>query len=102
MRMIMGLDWATSGTVTLNGQPYGEHRRPLFEVGALLDANAIHGGRTAHNHLVALAQSNGISRDRVDQVIELVGLGSVARKRAGAFSLGMSQRLGIAGAMLGD
>jgi ABC-2 type transport system ATP-binding protein len=102
MRMIMGLDWPTSGTVTLNGRPYGAHRRPLFEVGALLDANAIHGGRTAYNHLLALAQSNGISRDRVDQVIELVGLASVARKRAGGFSLGMSQRLGIAGAMLGD
>jgi ABC-2 type transport system ATP-binding protein len=102
MRMIMGLDWPTSGMVSVNGRPYGEHRRPLFEVGALLDANAIHGGRTAYNHLLALAQSNGISRDRVDQVIELVGLGSVAHKRAGGFSLGMSQRLGIAGAMLGD
>jgi ABC-2 type transport system ATP-binding protein len=102
MRMIMGLDWPTSGTVTVNGRPYGEHRRPLFEVGALLDANAIHGGRTAYNHLLCLAQSNGISRDRVDEVIERVGLASVARKRAGGFSLGMSQRLGIAGAMLGD
>src|SRR6185503_12138654 len=102
MRMIMGLDWPTSGRVTVNGRPYGEHRRPLFEVGALLDANAIHGGRTAYNHLLALAQSNGIARDRVDRVIELVGLGSVAHKRAGGFSLGMSQRLGIAGAMLGD
>jgi len=102
MRMIMGLDWPTSGRVTVNGRPYGEHRRPLFEVGALLDANAIHGGRTAYNHLLAIAQSNGIARDRVDRVIELVGLGSVAHKRAGGFSLGMSQRLGIAGAMLGD
>ena len=62
MRMIMGLDWPTSGLVTVNGRPYGEHRRPLFEVGASLDANAIHGGRTAYNHLLALAQSNGISR----------------------------------------
>jgi ABC-2 type transport system ATP-binding protein len=102
MRMIMGLDWPTSGTVTVNGRPYGQHRRPLFEVGALLDANAIHGGRTAYNHLLCLAQSNGISRDRVDDVIERVGLASVAHKRAGGFSLGMSQRLGIAGAMLGD
>jgi ABC-2 type transport system ATP-binding protein len=102
MRMIMGLDWPTSGTVTVNGRPYGEHRRPLFEVGALLDAHAVHGGRTAYNHLLALAQSNGISRDRVDDVIERVGLASVAGKRAGGFSLGMSQRLGIAGAMLGD
>jgi ABC-2 type transport system ATP-binding protein len=102
MRMIMGLDWPTSGTVTVNGRPYGQHRRPLFEVGALLDANAIHGGRTAYNHLLCLAQSNGISRDRVDDVIERVGLAAVAHKRAGGFSLGMSQRLGIAGAMLGD
>jgi ABC-2 type transport system ATP-binding protein len=102
MRMIMGLDWPTSGTVTVNGRPYGEHRRPLFEVGALLDANAVHGGRTAYNHLLSLAQSNAIPRDRVHEVIESVGLASVARKRAGGFSLGMSQRLGIAGAMLGD
>ncbi|MCW3014892.1 MAG: multidrug transporter ATP-binding protein [Solirubrobacterales bacterium] len=102
MRMIMGLDWPTSGTVTVNGRPYGQHRRPLFEVGAMLDANAIHGGRTAYNHLLCLAQSNGIPRDRVDEVIERVGLVSVAHKRAGGFSLGMSQRLGIAGAMLGD
>lgn len=102
MRMIMGLDWPTSGTVTVNGRPYIEHRRPLFEVGALLDANAIHGGRTAYNHLLSLAQSNGLPRDRVDEVIEAVGLVSVAHKRAGGFSLGMSQRLGIAGAMLGD
>jgi ABC-2 type transport system ATP-binding protein len=102
MRMIMGLDWPTSGTVTVNGRPYAEHRRPLYEVGALLDANAIHGGRTAYNHLLCLAQSNGIPRERVDEVIEAVGLASVAGKRAGGFSLGMSQRLGIAGAMLGD
>jgi ABC-2 type transport system ATP-binding protein len=88
--------------VTVIGRPYGEHRRPLFEVGALLDAHAVHGGRTAYNHLLSLAQSNGIARDRVDEVIERVGLASVANKRAGGFSLGMSQRLGIAGAMLGD
>jgi ABC-2 type transport system ATP-binding protein len=102
MRMIMGLGWPTSGTVTVNGRPYGQHRRPLFEVGALLDAKAIHGGRTAYNHLLALAQSNGITRRRVDEVIERVGLEPVARKRAGGFSLGMSQRLGIADALLGD
>jgi ABC-2 type transport system ATP-binding protein len=102
MRVIMGLDWPTSGTVSVNGQPYHRHRRPLFEVGALLDAKAIHGGRTAYNHLLSLAQSNGIARGRVDDVIERVGLGSVARKRAGGFSLGMSQRLGIAAALLGN
>jgi ABC-2 type transport system ATP-binding protein len=102
MRAIMGLDWPTSGTVSVNGRPYEGHRRPLYEVGALLDAKAIHGGRTAYNHLLALAQSNGIPRRRVDEVIQQVGLQSVARKRAGGFSLGMSQRLGIAGALLGD
>jgi ABC-2 type transport system ATP-binding protein len=102
MRVIMGLDRPTSGTVTVNGRPYEGHRRPLFEVGALLDAKAIHGGRTAYNHLLALAQSNGIGRSRVDEAIERVGLASVARKRAGGFSLGMSQRLGIAAALLGD
>ncbi|HZL47518.1 MAG TPA: ATP-binding cassette domain-containing protein [Solirubrobacteraceae bacterium] len=102
MRMIMGLDWPTSGTVTVNERPYEGLRRPLFEVGALLDANAVHGGRNAYNHLLSLAQSNGIPRGRVDEVIERVGLESVARKRAGGFSLGMSQRLGIAAALLGD
>jgi ABC-2 type transport system ATP-binding protein len=102
MRMIMGLDWPTSGTVTVNGRPYEGLRRPLFEVGALLDANAVHGGRSAYNHLLSLAQSNGIAHGRVDEVIERVGLESVARKRAGGFSLGMSQRLGIAAALLGD
>jgi ABC-2 type transport system ATP-binding protein len=102
MRMIMGLDWPTSGTVTVNGRPYEGLRRPLFEVGALLDANAVHGGRSAYNHLMSLAQSNGIAHGRVDEVIERVGLESVARKRAGGFSLGMSQRLGIAAALLGD
>jgi ABC-2 type transport system ATP-binding protein len=102
MRMIMGLDWPTSGTVTVNGRPYEGLRRPLFEVGALLDANAVHGGRSAYNHLLSLAQSNGIPHGRVDEVIERVGLESVASKRAGGFSLGMSQRLGIAAALLGD
>jgi len=102
MRMIMGLDWPTGGTVTVNGRPYEGLRRPLFEVGALLDANAVHGGRSAYNHLLSLAQSNGIAHGRVDEVIERVGLESVASKRAGGFSLGMSQRLGIAAALLGD
>ena len=102
MRLILGLDAPTSGSVTVNGRPYPTYRRPLFEVGALLEAKAIHGGRSAYNHLLCLALSNGIGRARVDQVLELVGLGSVARKRAGGFSLGMAQRLGIAAALLGD
>ena len=102
LRMIMGLDDPTAGSVSVLGHPYGEHRRPLFEVGALLDAKAIHGGRTAYNHLLCLAQSNGIGRRRVDEVLELVGLTGVASKRAGGFSLGMGQRLGIAAALLGD
>ncbi|MDQ6617765.1 MAG: ATP-binding cassette domain-containing protein [Actinomycetota bacterium] len=102
LRMIMGLDAADAGSVSVLGHPYGKHRRPLFEVGALLDAKAIHGGRTAYNHLLCLAQSNGIERRRVDEVLELVGLTGVANKRAGGFSLGMGQRLGIAAALLGD
>ncbi len=102
LRMILGLDNPTSGTVTVGGVPYNHHRRPLFEVGALLDAKAMHGGRTAFNHLLSVAQSNGIPRSRVGEVLELVGLTSVAGKRAGGFSLGMGQRLGIATALLGD
>jgi len=102
LRMILGLDDPTAGSVSVLGHPYGEHRRPLFEVGALLDAQAIHGGRGAYNHLLCLAQSNGIGRRRVDEVLELVGLTSVAGKRTGGFSLGMGQRLGIAAALLGD
>jgi ABC-2 type transport system ATP-binding protein len=102
MRMILGLDAPTSGSVTVNGRPYRDHRRPLHVVGALLDATALHGGRTAYNHLYALALSNGIGRARVAKVLDLVGLSSVARKRAGEFSLGMAQRLGIAAALLGD
>src|SRR5215212_8018937 len=94
MRMILGLDAPTSGSVTVNGRPYTDNRRPLFEVGALLDARAIHGGRSAYNHLLCLALSNGIGRARVDAVLDQVGLGSVAHKRAGGFSLGMAQRLG--------
>jgi len=102
LRMIMGLDRPTAGTVTVGGRPYDQHRRPLYEVGALLDAKAIHGGRSAANHLLSLAQSNGISRGRVNEVLEAVGLASVAKKRAGGFSLGMGQRLGIAAALLGN
>jgi ABC-2 type transport system ATP-binding protein len=102
LRLILGLDAPTKGSVSVGGRPFGEHVRPLFDVGALLDAKAIHGGRTAYNHLLCLAQSNGIGRRRVDEVLELVGLTSVAKKRAGGFSLGMSQRLGIAAALLGD
>ena len=102
MRLILGLDAPSAGTVTVNGRPYGRYRRPLFEVGALLDAKAVHSGRSAHNHLRALALSNGIPDSRVRTVLEQVGLGKVARKRAGGFSLGMAQRLGIAAALLGD
>jgi ABC-2 type transport system ATP-binding protein len=102
IRMIMGLDAPTSGQVTVNGRRYAEHSAPLREVGALLEARAVHTGRSAYNHLLALAVSNGIPRRRVDEVIGLVGLDAVARKRAGGFSLGMGQRLGIAAALLGD
>ncbi|GAA2238977.1 ABC transporter ATP-binding protein [Promicromonospora sukumoe] len=102
MRMIMGLDRPTAGAVTVNGKPYAAHRRPLAEVGALLDAKAVHTGRTARNHLLAMAATHGIATKRVDEVIDLTGLQSVASKRVGGFSLGMGQRLGIAAALLGD
>lgn len=102
MRMILGLDTPTSGTVTVNGKPFAKHDRPMREVGTLLEARAIHTGRSARNHLLAMAATSGISRDRVDEVIEMVGLQSVASRRAGAFSLGMGQRLGIASALLAD
>ncbi len=102
MRMILGLDAPSAGSVTVNGRPYAGYRRPLFEVGALLDARAIHGGRSAVNNLRCLALSNGIGRARVDEVLDGVGLQRVARKRCGGFSLGMAQRLGIAAALLGD
>jgi ABC-2 type transport system ATP-binding protein len=102
LRMIMGLDVPTEGTATISGRPYGTLRRPLFEVGAMLDAAAIHEGRTAYNHLLCIAQSNGIGRRRVDEVLGVVGLTSVAKRRAGQFSMGMSQRLGIGVALLGD
>src|SRR5207248_9126184 len=102
LRMVLGLDAPTSGSVTVNGRPFGKHRRPLREVGALLDAKALQGGRSAYNHLLCLAQASGLPRRRVDEVLERVGMSSVARKQAGGFSLGMGQRLGIAAALLGD
>jgi ABC-2 type transport system ATP-binding protein len=102
MRMIVGLDAPTSGRVAVDGQAYRDLRFPLRHVGALLDAKAIHPGRSARDHLRWLADSNGISRRRVDEVLEVVGLAGVAHRRSGGFSLGMSQRLGIATALLGD
>jgi ABC-2 type transport system ATP-binding protein len=102
MRLILGLDAPTAGSVTVNGRRYAEFRRPLFEVGAMLEAKAFHGGRSAYNHLLSLALSNGIGRARVADVLDLVGLDKAARRRAGGFSLGMGQRLGIAAALLGD
>ena len=102
MRMIMGLDHPASGTVTVMGRRYHDLPWPLREVGGLLEASSIHPGRSARSHLRSLAQTNAISRRRVDEVLELVGLTSVATKRAGKFSLGMTQRLGIAAALLGD
>jgi ABC-2 type transport system ATP-binding protein len=102
MRLILGLDAPTSGSVTVNGRPYQRHAAPLREVGALLDARSVHPGRSAHHHLLALAQTCGIRRSRVDEVIDAVGLDGAARRRAGGFSLGMGQRLGIAAALLGD
>jgi ABC-2 type transport system ATP-binding protein len=102
MRMIVGLDRPSSGTVTVNGRPYARHRAPLGEVGALLDAKAVHPGRSAHSHLRTMAATHHIPAARVDEVIEMTGLATVARKRVGGFSLGMGQRLGIASAMLGN
>ncbi len=102
MRLIMGLDNADAGQVAINGRRYRDLPWPLREVGALLEARSIHPGRSAFNHLWALAQTNDIPKRRVDEVLQLVGLSSVARKRAGSFSLGMGQRLGIACALLGD
>ncbi|GAA2922480.1 ATP-binding cassette domain-containing protein [Streptomyces mexicanus] len=102
MRMILGLDHPTAGDVRIDGRHYHELTNPLTYIGALLDAKAVHGGRTARNHLLCLAQSNGIPAHRVREVLETVGLTAVARKKAKGFSLGMSQRLGIAGALLGD
>ena len=102
MRMIVGLDRPTHGSALVNGKRYADHRAPLHEVGALLDAKAVHTGRTAYNHLLAMAATHGIARRRVNEVIAMTGLEAVANKRVGGFSLGMGQRLGIAAAMLGD
>jgi ABC-2 type transport system ATP-binding protein len=102
MRLILGLDRPSAGRAIVNGRAYRDFEAPLHEVGALLEARAIHTGRSAYNHLLAQAQTHAIGRDRVDEVIRLVGLESVARKRVGGFSLGMGQRLGIAAALLGD
>ncbi|WEO95255.1 ATP-binding cassette domain-containing protein [Streptomyces sp. FXJ1.172] len=102
MRMILGLDHPTAGDVRIDGKHYDQLEDPLTYVGALLDAKAVHGGRSAYNHLLCLAQSNGIPRRRVAEVLETVGLGAVARKKAKGFSYGMGQRLGIAAALLGD
>ena len=102
MRMIMGLDRPTAGSVTVNGKPYAKHHSPLTEVGALLEAKAVHTGRSARNHLRALAATHGIGNTRVDEVISMTGLDAVAKRRVGGFSLGMGQRLGIAAALIGD
>ena len=102
LRMIIGLDRPDGGRVTVSGRPYRDHPAPLHEVGALLEAKSIHKGRTARVHLLALAQTHGIPASRVDEVLGLVGLEEAAGRRAGGFSLGMSQRLGIATALLGD
>ena len=102
MRMIVGLDRPSAGHVSVNGKRYAEHRAPLREVGVLLDAKAVHTGRSAVNHLRALGATHGIGRTRVEEVIALTGLQSVAKKRVGGFSLGMGQRLGLAAALLGD
>ncbi|MDH6577441.1 ATP-binding cassette domain-containing protein [Kitasatospora sp. MAP5-34] len=102
MRMLLGLDTPSAGHAIVNGRRYSEHAAPLREVGAMLEARAIHTGRSAYNHLLALAATHGIPRSRVDEVVDVVGLREVAKKRAGGFSLGMGQRLGIASALLGD
>ncbi|MGW7350154.1 ABC transporter ATP-binding protein [Streptomyces sp. NPDC054784] len=102
MRMMLGLDSPTSGHVRIDGKRYDQLQEPLNHIGALLEAKSVHGGRTAYNHLLCLAQSNGIPDRRVDAVLDMVGLASVAKKRPKGFSLGMGQRLGIAAALLGD
>jgi ABC-2 type transport system ATP-binding protein len=102
IRLMLGLDAPTSGDATVNGKHYRDHAAPLHEVGALLEARSVHSGRSASNHLLTLAQTHGIPRRRVNELIDLVGLHDVANKRAGQFSLGMGQRLGIASALLGD
>jgi len=102
MRCILGLDYPTEGTITVDGKVYQGLAYPMREVGALLEAKAVHGGRSAYNHLLCLAQTNSLPRRRVGEVLELVGLSEVAKKRSKGFSLGMSQRLGIAATLLGD
>jgi ABC-2 type transport system ATP-binding protein len=102
MRMILGLDHPTAGSVTIDGRRFRDSPVPLHEIGALLDAKAFHGGRSAYNHLLCLAQSNGIPRRRVDEVLAIVGLETAAKRRAQTYSMGMGQRLGIAAALLGD
>ena len=102
MRMIVGLDKPTAGTVTVNGKRYPDHKDPLHQVGALLDAKAVHTSRSAYNHLLAMAATHNIPTKRVNEVIDMTGLAAVAKKKAGGFSLGMGQRLGIASALLGD
>jgi ABC-2 type transport system ATP-binding protein len=102
MRLILGLDYPDAGTVAIAGQHYASLANPMREVGALIDAKAVHGGRSAYNHLLCLAQTNNLPKRRVAEVLDLVGLTDVARKRTKGFSLGMSQRLGIAATLLGD
>jgi ABC-2 type transport system ATP-binding protein len=102
MRLILGLDHPTGGTVTVKGKPFAQLANPMREVGALLDAKAVHGGRSAYHHLLCLAETNNLPPRRVGEVLALVGLSEVARKRSKGFSLGMGQRLGIAAALLGD
>jgi ABC-2 type transport system ATP-binding protein len=102
MRIILGLDHPTSGTATINGRPYADLATPLRTVGALLEARSVHSGRSARNHLLFLAQTQGLPASRVDAMLDLVGLREVASRRAGGFSLGMGQRLGVAAALLGD
>ena len=102
MRLLLGLDHPTGGSATINGKRYAELARPLRTVGALLEAKSVHSGRSARNHLLFLAQTQGLPRSRVDEMLDLVGLRDVANKRAGGFSLGMGQRLGVAAALLGD
>jgi len=102
MRLILGLDYPDTGTAIIHGQRYAGLAYPMREVGALIDAKAVHGGRSAYNHLLCLAQTNNLPKRRVGEVLELVGLTDVARKRTKGFSLGMAQRLGIAGTLLGD
>jgi ABC-2 type transport system ATP-binding protein len=102
MRLVLGLDAPNAGDVTVNGKHYRDHAAPLHEVGALLEARSVHTGRSAYNHLLSLARTHGIPRRRVEELVDLVGLREVAKKRAGKFSLGMGQRLGIAAALLGD